>query len=462
MSELILAQSSVGASGVEQEDPARLARHISGAEWFVLSSIALCVLDGAIRKWVLRDDEGFLKYVPYFSKDFVFALILFIPRPKGMSDLARKLCAFLKVGLALCAVGALASTIFNWGSVNFVGAALSIRSLFFLPLCAFLAVPRLRHVSLTRIALLIGALTLLNAGLGTLQYSSPKDDPINYYASKQYEAVMFEESVRAMGTFPYITGFGTLAMVGAWAGTVLMSYGERRRWHFAAGVLTALAGLWCALLSISRGPTIIVVAILVVWLFSSRNVFQNLLRVSIFVVLLGVVLFAIGRASLVDRVSDTLLARNVAAEDIEQRLTPPVEEVLKLVSIVPIGHGFGSEQVGGVFAETGIMSFRQFESQFSRIVMETGATGLVGFLIVCGGLIGTLFRAQRVTWDPALRRSIICGAVLILWLMYSNIIFDHVASYFVWSITALLIAKAEQSALPTPVASRGELLNSPS
>jgi len=414
----------------------------------ILSSIALCVLDGAIRKWLLRDDEGFLKYVPYFSKDVAFAILLFIPRPIALGDLGRLLWAFLKVGLAFCVVGAAASAVFNLGSVNFVGAALSIRSLIFLPVCALLAMSRLREVRLHRVALLIGALTLINAGLGTLQYSSSKDDPINYYASKQYEAVMFEESVRAMGTFPYITGFGTLAMVGTWAGTVLMNYGERRRWYFAAGVITALAGIWCALLSISRGPTIIAVAILIAWLLSSRKLFQNFLRLSIFAVLLMVLLFAIGRASLIERVSDTLLARNEAAEDIEQRLTPPIGEVIELIGIVPIGAGFGSEQVGGVFAETGVMSFRQFESQLSRIVMETGALGLIGFLVTCTGLIVTLYRAQRDTPDIPLRRSIVTGAVLIFWLLYSNVVFDHVASFFVWSIASLLLAKAEASLLP--------------
>jgi O-antigen ligase len=420
---------------------------IGAAEWILLSSIALCVLDGAIRKWVLRDDEGMLKYAPYFSKDFAFALILFIPRSQGIGEVGRKLWTYLRVGLAFCAIGALASTIFNWGSVNFVGAGLSMRSLFLLPLCALLVIPRLRQVSLTRVALLIGLLTLGNAALGTLQYSSPKDDPINYYASKQYEAAMFEESVRAMGTFPYITGFGTLAMVGAWAGTVLMSYGERRKWYFGAGVLTSAASLWCALLSISRGPTIVVITILLIWLLSSRGIFQNLLRVSAFVVLLAVVLFAFGRVSIFQRASETLLARNEAAEDIEQRLTPPIAEVVKLTSLVPFGAGFGSEQVGGVFAETGVMSFRQFESQFSRILMEIGALGLIGFLLVVGGLFIALYRAQRGTADRALRRSITTGAVLIVWLCYGNIIFDHVASFFVWSIAALLLAKAEQTAV---------------
>lgn len=432
--------------------PARRSWRIGRAEWLVLASIALCVLDGAIRKWVLRDDEGLLKYVPYFSKDVAFLFILFIPRPRELGVFGRRLWTILKVGLSFCALGALASVIFNFGSLNLVGAALSTRSLFLLPLFALLAMPRLREVNLSRVALLICALTLLNAGLGTLQYSSPKDDPINYYASKQYEAVMFEESVRAMGTFPYITGFGTLAMVGAWAGTVLMSFGETRRWYFGAGVVTALAGLWCALLSISRGPTIVVIAVLGTWLFSSWKMFQNLLRLSIFTVLLLVMLFAIGRTSLIERVSDTLLARNEAAEDLEQRLTPPLEEVVQLVGYAPIGVGFGSEQVGGVFAETGVMAFRQFESQFSRIIMEAGAVGLVGFLIVCGGLLATLYRAQRWTPDPRLRRCILTGSVLILWLLYGNVIFDHVASFFVWAIASLLLAKAEASLAPPQAA----------
>ena len=437
---------SLVASGQER----RVAR-IGRAEWLVLASIMLCVLDGAIRKWVLRDEEGFLKYVPYFGKDFAFVLILLIPRPKELGEIGRKLWNILKVGLFLCVVAVLVSVIFNWRSFNAVGAVLSVRSFFFLPLCGLLAIPRIHEVSLPRIALVIGGLTLLNAALGTLQYSSSKDDPINYYASKQYEAVMFEESVRAMGTFPYITGFGTLAMVAAWAGTVLMTYGEQRRWYFGAGVVTALAGLWCALLSISRGPTIIVIAILGVWLLSSRKVFQNLFRLSVFSALLLVTLFAIGRASLVQRVSDTILARNEAAEDIEQRLTPPIGEAIELATIVPIGVGFGSEQVGGVFAETGIMAFRQFESQLSRIIMESGAMGLIGFLIVCAGLLATLYRAQRWTSDPRLRRSILTSLVLILWLLYGNVIFDHVASFFVWAIASVLLAKAEAALGQTDV-----------
>jgi uncharacterized membrane protein len=77
--------------------------------------------------------------------------------------------------------------------------------------------------------------------------------------------------------------------------------------------------------------------------------------------------------------------------------------------------------------------------------METGALGLLGFLIVVGGLMVTLYRAQRDTPDPPLRRSIITGLVLIGWLLYGNVIFDHVASFFVWSIAAVLLARAEAS-----------------
>jgi hypothetical protein len=436
----------------EQESALAGRRWQSRAEWAVVASIVLCVLDGAIRKWVLRDEEGWSKYLPYFAKDIVFASILLMPIIGKAADHAIRGWNSLRLGLIICGIGVLASIAFNVSSLNPVGAVLSVRSLFWLPLCAMFVSRRLRKVSLPKIAWAIGALVFLNAALGTLQYSRSRDDPLNYYASKQYEAVMFEESVRAMGTFPYITGFGTLAMVGAWAGTVLMSYGEGRKRVFAGGIVIVAASLWCALLSISRAPTIIVIGILTAWVFSSRKVFQNLLRLSIFTLLLIVMLFAIGRASLIERATETLLARNEAAEDIEQRITPPVAEVAQLIGLVPLGAGFGSEQVAGVFAETGVMSFRQFESQFSRIVMETGALGLVGFLMVSTALCVEFYRAQRKALDPAVRRSIITGTVLIVWLLYSNVIFDHVASFFVWAIASLLLAKAEGSVAPPPAA----------
>src|SRR6266478_6940056 len=116
MPELALRQPSASQSNEQLAfDPSALRRmqKIGRAEWLVLFSIALCVLDGAIRKWVLRDDEGFLKYVPYFSKDVAFALLLFIPRPIALGDLGRVLWAFLKVGLSICVVGAAAGTVFN-------------------------------------------------------------------------------------------------------------------------------------------------------------------------------------------------------------------------------------------------------------------------------------------------------------------------------------------------------------
>src|SRR4051794_19324856 len=100
MTELLQAHvpfppAGLNSSNMSVEQNQR-ARRIGRAEWLVLASIALCVLDGAIRKWVLRDDEGVLKYVPYFSKDIAFALVLVGRRPQALGELGRRLWTFLK------------------------------------------------------------------------------------------------------------------------------------------------------------------------------------------------------------------------------------------------------------------------------------------------------------------------------------------------------------------------------
>lgn len=420
-------------------------------------SVSLCILDGAIRKWLLRDFVGLLQYAPYFGKDIALvAIVFFCKRPPGQSASAAPFLRYLQVGVTLGAAGAVASLVANWNALNLVGAGLTIRSLLFLPVVSYICVGKLRGLNLEKLAMLLGFFTLLNAGLGTFQYSSPIDDPINYYASKQYVAVAFEENVRAMGTFPYITGFGTMAMVGAWAGTTLLGYGMKRKLYFWLGILVCSASIWSALLSISRAAVIVVLGIFVVWLFSARQILANLMRVAGALIALSVILIISDRFSLIQRASDVLMARNEAAGDtFEERVLFPVTDTFEAISSAPFGVGFGSEQVAGVFAETGVMSFRQFEAQFPRIVMETGLMGLCGFAVLYAGVMITLYTASRRVSSIALKRSIMAGLFLVGSLMFINVAFDHVASFFTWTLVAVLLAAAdghEESGVSAPVA----------
>ncbi len=420
-------------------------------QWLLFLSFMFCILDGAIRKWLLRDTENFWKYAPYFAKDVVFVALVIFCKPVSWSTPAKTLFRFLTIGLATSAVGVVISLSLNWQFLSPVGGFLTFRSMFLLPLLALFCIPRLQGLKIERLALLIGFFTLVNAALGTLQYSSPKDSPINYYASKEYETVVFEENVRAMGTFPYITGFTTMAIVGAWAGLVLLSYAPERKRYLWMGLLVYVGALWCALLSISRGPTIIILGLFIVWLFSARRVVENLVRVGAVIAGLALTLVFAGRFSVIQNASDVLMARTEAADDtIEQRVLFPLNDVLEVSSVAPFGAGFGSEQVGGMFIDTGTMSFRSFEGQFPRIIIEAGVLGVVGFIGVCLGLLKSLYDTKLSAPSEATRRTIVVTIFLVAVLFYGNVIFDHVASFFVWAISAAVLGSASgQSQLVT-------------
>src|SRR5438445_524601 len=46
-------------------------------------ALALAVLEGAIRKWVIGSEAGSWGYLAYFSKDILFASLLLMPRQAG-------------------------------------------------------------------------------------------------------------------------------------------------------------------------------------------------------------------------------------------------------------------------------------------------------------------------------------------------------------------------------------------
>jgi hypothetical protein len=426
------------------------------AETLLLLSIFACVLEGALRKWIFRGAPGPLIYACYFAKDVIFAAIL-LCRPQGPLDQTfRKI---LLVGLSLIVAGAALASVHE---LNIVGAALSFRALILLPILAYLAVPRLRGLKLEHVACVIGFFTVCNALLGIAQNSSEVDAPINYYASEAVGAVAYEENVRAMGTFSYITGFANLAEAGSWAGLSLLCLARGRLLYILAGWGFYLASLICALVSISRGTVLIVLAMLVVLGVSGKDVLGNLLKGLAAVAILVAVGYTLGFNPIVERLSDTVIARHESSDDtIEVRTIGPFLESGLATEIAPLGSGFGTEQVAGVYAETGVMSFARFESQFARLVMETGLIGLVGFLLVCAGILYLLFQKRRKLQDEGLRRVFVLSAFIIASYFYINVAFNHIASYFAWLIVTVTLASAYQAGASAEVGPHRRAVSTP-
>ncbi len=423
-------------------------RITSRAEQLLLLSVAACVLEGVLRKWIFRDSAGPIKYACYFAKDFIFAAILFC-RPHVA--LNKSLRTVLLLGLPPILIGALLSSV---QGLNFVGGLLSLRALIALPVIAYFAIPRLAGIKINNVAFLIGGLTILNAFLGIKQYSSPVDSAINYYATDSgIGAVAFEENVRAAGTFSYITGYANFATVGAWAGVSLLCLARGRLRYIVCGWAFYVASLICALVSISRGTVLIVLAMLAVFAVSGKDALGNLFKGLAAAVVLFAAGYALNLNPLFVQLSDTVIERHEMADDsVEGRTIAPFFEAGLATQLSPLGSGFGTEQVAGVYAETGVMSFARFESQFARLVVETGLTGLIGFLITAIGTIYILFRARRNVSDEGLRRVFVLTAFLVGSFFFTNVAFNHFASFFAWTTVTIALAtigaEIQQNARP--------------
>jgi hypothetical protein len=420
------------------------------AEVILYLSILACVMEGAARKWVFQSEPIF-RYLAYFSKDILLGVLVMATWPRASisgSDLLRK---FLTFGILLAAGGSILS---SFAEINWVGAVLTARALFFLPLLAYLALSRLGGIKLERVALFIGVLTVANALLGIKQYYSSPDALINHYATDTFEAAgMFQGNVRAAGTFSYITGYSNMATVGAWAGLSLLCLAAGRIRYVVAGWAVYLAAVLCALVSISRATVLIVMAIFVIFVLSGRHGLVNLLKAGAALTLIFLVGYSSNLNSKVTALSDKVLERNAMAGDtFGERTLDPITEIGQAFEIAPIGGGFGTEQVGGVYAETGLMKFRHFENQFPRIIIETGILGLAGFFVTWIGVFRALFDARNDCLTDGLRRVCVLSMFLIGSLFFLNVVFNHTALFFAWSIFAVTIAatSARSEAIVAP------------
>jgi len=406
-------------------------------EILLFFSILACVFEGACRKWIFREVNGPITYSLYFAKDIIFFAIVMLPGVRNVSRLQGSLKRIFSIALPLILVGASISAVRD---INFVGSLLSFRALIALPLLAYFTLPRLTGIRIEKVALVIGALTMVNAVLGVVQNTSPVDATINYYTSGS-SAAAFEQSVRAAGTFSYISGYANLATVGCWSGLVLLALAAGRLSYIIAGWTFYLSSLVCALVSISRGVVITVLLMLLVLAISGKNVLGKLVKG---ISGLGAILligYAFNLNQSVAQWTDIVLERHEASEEtIEGRTLGPIMDIVPATELAPGGLGFGSEQVAGVFADTGAMNLRLFENQFPRLILETGLIGFAGFLITCSGVLYVMLKARKYVPDDGHRMICVLSAFLVASFFFTNIAFNHIASFFAWIIVAVTLA----------------------
>jgi hypothetical protein len=414
----------------------------SRAALFLLAaSLACCALEGAARKWVLGGDTSIASRLAYLSKDIVMLcfLLLGAGRPNRLTRMAKPLLA---LGVGLLAVGAICTAGLG---VQPVGAVLTIRTFFVLPIAAWAAGRLLPPDALRKFALWIALLSLPMAALATLQFFSSSRSAINRYSTMEAEAhattSFVSDRVRATGTFSYITGLSEFSILAAWAGIFTFTSARTRavRWLGYSGLV---AGGCCALTTVSRAPVLVIMGLVAVWAFAGGK-FGRKLQMAVAMGIAGLAAVSLSGAwGSAGEVIGTVYRRNeIAGDGIGSRFWYQFILPLSAVSESPLGEGLGSQQASVTNGQVGRRGLEgTYESAIGRTILELGLIGFAGFLATCAAVFRPAWFAYRTAPKGEPRTAMaVTGAALAARALI-GFQFNHVASYFFWSMAAALWA----------------------
>ena len=399
-------------------------------------------MEGAMRKWVLGD-ASLLSKLAYISKDGVFALCL-LQLSSGMKVQSLQLRKGLEIGLFLLLVGACVSC---FGGINLIGAVLSTRTFFVLPVAALVASQTLTRESIYRVANVVAILAIGNAVLAGVQFYSPRTAWINKYSTDEafVATVGFAENVRATGTFSYITGFGYFGFVAVWAAIIILIRAKQPH-QMVWGLVALTAGLTCSFVTASRAVGLMVVATVVAWVVFGSGIGQKVKIGIIGLILVGFLFITDSGNELFEMGSAVQRRAAVASDDFWFRMEYQfVTPFVRAFDLAPNGWGYGTEQTGGGGMRAGDRHQFTIESPWGRMILEVGFVGMIGFVICCVTVLGICYQRFRFDFDPDVRTVYLISGISLLLNFLLGFQFNHVAGFFFWLVTALVIAYDNQS-----------------
>jgi hypothetical protein len=408
-------------------------KRLNWAVIWLFIALVCCVLEGAVRKWVVGD-KSWMANLAYFSKDIAFTAAM-VAAPRMPNRLALASYPWFIGGLLLSILGAMLSTLSGFSPL---GAILSFRVFFLLPLVAWQAGQVLPPDTIRRVARWLAWLAIPMAILGVIQFFSPSGSFINRYSTGEEIATTgFSERIRATGTFSYISGLYVFANYAVWAGIVAITLADTKRQR-QIGALGLIAGIACTLVTVSRSTMLISVAVLAAWLFLGGKALANLKPVALIIAVAGVGLYMSGYLEQANEVVSAVQTRSLRATDnFAERLIVEFSPIYDAFVLAPLGNGFGSEQAGrGGTVRVG----STYESPWGRLVMELGIVGLMGFVVSMGIAAIPIYRLLTAQRRGRLRTTAGVTAVVLLTNFLIGFQFNHVASFFFWFLTAALLA----------------------
>ena len=423
--------------------PARAARASTFASRALVLVFFFGIFEGAARKWLIPDDFPELSYVAYLSKFLALWIVCaLIPVTTPLAGSLREFRAYLQVGLVLLASGALLSSISGF---NLAGGVLTFVLVFASPVLGYLTAARARIADTTHVLRWIAVLSVFPAVLGLIQYELPVHHVLNRYLgdSSWKDVITDLGRVRATGTFSFISGMTVMTVTGVWAGISLRILGSGAVDRLL-GTVAILAGFACGFTALSRGAVFMGLALLAARLVLVGR--DRQLLVLTIIAALGYGYLSIDRPTtqmqLQVSLASGVFVRHAHSDTVLDRVSSWGEQLSHATSRVPLGSGFGTNQIGAQAIETGRHVLKSYEGELARLVAEVGVLGLAGVLIIRIGLLLTLFHVWwRIPGSPERDVLLISMATLCLFFI-SNTAFNHVAAGFVWPIAAIALALA--------------------
>ncbi len=271
---------------------------------------------------------------------FAFIAVVLSQQFSQVALLTRYARYFLGLPLVLTVLGCLIGA---FSEISILGAVMTFRALIAIPIGACLLGRIVDQRLLWPAIYTVAFGVMVNAPLAIVQYYSPADSLINCYVGGINEGIAttgFNDSVRATGTFSYISGLGTGGIVGVAIGIVALN-SPNNMFRRVLGFMMIIGGMIMALATVSRGPTIVCFFLIGVAAYRTRA----LLPLIIFgVIPLMVALLAFEDWNEQLELLTSVFVRNQGADSFLDRVTRPFFDMVECLQLYPFGEGLGIGQ----------------------------------------------------------------------------------------------------------------------
>ncbi|GMQ81801.1 MAG: hypothetical protein BMS9Abin05_1237 [Rhodothermia bacterium] len=401
------------------------------------------IFEGAARKWLLPTEIPEVSYIAYLSKFIAFWLIyLAVPASAPLSRSLYEWRRYLLAGLVMLLSGALLSA---FSGFSVAGGFLTVVMVAAGPVLAYLATPIIRMANLRQVLQWIAVMSLFPAVLGLIQFELPVTHVLNKYVGDSgWTAVITDLGrVRATGTFSFISGMTAMTVLGVWSGMSLRALSAKAR-DQSLGLFAVVAGFTSGFAALSRSAVFMGLALVAVrLLFVGRD---RQLLILIVVGMLGYGYLSVDRPTSQVELKVTLVSgvfiRQSRSDSVLDRFGSWATQLSDAIDTVPLGNGFGVNQIGGRAVETGRRVLVSYEAELARLVAEVGVPGVLGVLVIRIGLLLVLFHAWRGMVNSPVRDALLLSIAALSLFFVSNTAFNHVAAGFVWPIAAIALAWA--------------------